>query len=354
MTFIDAALRVLSESEGALNYRELTRRAMELGLLNTTGKTPYGSMHARLSEHIARHGGASPFSQVSPGVYALRRGGAVALPIERAAVALDDETDGFIEEASEVTEAVTTRVALPGNIAPSFAEAAELVLSEVGRGKPMLVAELARRAHQKGWINLPAKTAEAALAAAMLEENRRRRARGEQPLFSATSRRSFGLTRWHHEDLLTRVQAHNRRVRRDMRAKLIDLPAEEFEALIARLLPTLGFVRMESGPLHRDGAVHFRGAMLIGSGVKVAMSVLAGRWLDYAPPSVIRELRRNLAAGELGLAITTGDFSPEAMAEAGRGGVAISLMAGTDLLDLLIANGLVARRERVDVLEIAD
>ena len=50
MTFIDAALRVLSESEGPLNYRELTRRALELGLLNTTGKTPYGSMHARLSE----------------------------------------------------------------------------------------------------------------------------------------------------------------------------------------------------------------------------------------------------------------------------------------------------------------
>ena len=84
------------------------------------------------------------------------------------------------------------------------------------------------------------------------------------------------------------------------------------------------------------------------------MSVIAGRWLDYAPPSVIRELRRNLAPGEIGLAITTGDFSPEAVAEAGRGGVAISLMAGTDLLDLFIAHGLVARRERVDVLEIAD
>src|SRR5690348_16376090 len=100
----------------------------------------------------------------------------------------------------------------------------------------MLVAEIARRAHQKGWLNLPGKTAEMALAAAMLEENRRRRARGEQAPFTATTRRSFGLTRWHHEDLLTRVQSYNRRIRREMRARLVDLPNEEFEALIARLL----------------------------------------------------------------------------------------------------------------------
>jgi hypothetical protein len=352
MTFIDAALRVLSESEGPLNYREVTRRALELGLLNTTGKTPYGSMHARLSEHIARHGGASPFSQVAPGVYALRRGGGIAT-----AEAAEDELEAG--EGRATADAIDSALRTPptrgaGSVAPTFTEAAELVLSEVGRGKPLLVAEIARRAHQKGWIDLPSKTAEAALAAAMLEENRRRRARGEQPLFTAASRRSFGLARWHGEDLLTRVQAHNRRVRRDMRAKLIDLPDEEFETLIVRLLAGIGFVRLTTGRLHQDGAVHLHGEALIAGGVKVAMSVLAGRWLDYAPPSVIRELRRNLAPGEIGLAITTGDFSPEAVAEAGRGGVAISLMAGTDLLDLFIANGLVARRERVDVLEIAD
>src|SRR5581483_9412813 len=214
--------------------------------------------------------------------------------------------------------------ALPNKAAPSFTEAAELILSEAGRGKPMLVSEIARRA------------------------------RGEQPLFTAASRRSFGLTRWHHEDLLTRVQAHNRRVRRDMRTKLIDLPDESFEELIARLLASIGFVRLEPGRLHQDGSVHFHGEVLLAGSVKVSVSVLAGRWLDYAPPSVIRELRKNMAPGEVGLAITTGDFSPEAMAEASRSGVAISLMAGTDLLDLLIAHGLLARRERLDVLEIAD
>ena len=56
MSFTDAAERILSESinEEPLHYAEITRQALERGLIRTEGRTPAASMNAMILTEIRR------------------------------------------------------------------------------------------------------------------------------------------------------------------------------------------------------------------------------------------------------------------------------------------------------------
>jgi hypothetical protein len=70
-TYLSAARAILKDHPSGLHYEELTRRALEQGLITTSGKTPEASMNAQLSTTIKRHGSAAPFVRLKPGVFAL-------------------------------------------------------------------------------------------------------------------------------------------------------------------------------------------------------------------------------------------------------------------------------------------
>ena len=48
MTYLEAAERVLGDAAQPLHYREITKRALQLGLIETKGKTPEATMGAQL------------------------------------------------------------------------------------------------------------------------------------------------------------------------------------------------------------------------------------------------------------------------------------------------------------------
>ena len=54
MSFVDAAEEVLKNANTALHYKELTRRALDQGLIQTTGKTPWATMYASIYQEIKR------------------------------------------------------------------------------------------------------------------------------------------------------------------------------------------------------------------------------------------------------------------------------------------------------------
>ena len=54
LSFLDAALVVLSQSNHALTSAEITAKALERGLVTTTGKTPEASMSAALYVELGR------------------------------------------------------------------------------------------------------------------------------------------------------------------------------------------------------------------------------------------------------------------------------------------------------------
>lgn len=83
MTFLEAAEKILSEAEGPLHYREITRIAQARGYLESHGKTPEATMYAQIVTAIKSRGDACVFARVAPGVVALRsRVGSTDVPVE--------------------------------------------------------------------------------------------------------------------------------------------------------------------------------------------------------------------------------------------------------------------------------
>ncbi len=53
-TFTDAAERVLEQFKKPMHYRDITDKALELGLIKTQGRTPEATLHARIGTEIER------------------------------------------------------------------------------------------------------------------------------------------------------------------------------------------------------------------------------------------------------------------------------------------------------------
>ena len=59
--FKTSAITILTEAGKPLHYREITRLALDKGLLETTGATPEASMNAQIVMDIKHNGRLSPF-----------------------------------------------------------------------------------------------------------------------------------------------------------------------------------------------------------------------------------------------------------------------------------------------------
>ncbi len=69
----NSAYKVLSGSDKPLHYREITKKALEMGILETVGATPEASMNAQISVDIKQNGSTSIFARLSPGHYSLNK-----------------------------------------------------------------------------------------------------------------------------------------------------------------------------------------------------------------------------------------------------------------------------------------
>jgi hypothetical protein len=70
-SFKSAAIQVLGVVAKSLHYKEITRLAIEGGLLETSGDTPEATMNSQISVEIKNLGDASDFIRTAPGVFAL-------------------------------------------------------------------------------------------------------------------------------------------------------------------------------------------------------------------------------------------------------------------------------------------
>ena len=69
--FKQAAIKILKKSKKALHYKEITKRALEEGILVTNGLTPAASMNSTIISDINKNGETSIFIKVSPSTYTL-------------------------------------------------------------------------------------------------------------------------------------------------------------------------------------------------------------------------------------------------------------------------------------------
>ena len=74
MTFLEAAYSVLKAAGEPLHFREITKRALERGLIETKGKTPAASLNAEITldlKHAEASGETPTFVRVGKGIVAL-------------------------------------------------------------------------------------------------------------------------------------------------------------------------------------------------------------------------------------------------------------------------------------------
>jgi len=70
-SFRRAALKVLRDAKEPLHYKEITKRALEEALIETSGATPERTMNTQLTSDMKRRENKSAFIRVQPAVYAL-------------------------------------------------------------------------------------------------------------------------------------------------------------------------------------------------------------------------------------------------------------------------------------------
>lgn len=69
--FRTAAIEILTEVGTPLHYKEITRRALEKGILETEGATPDQSMNAQIITDINKKGEGSDFIKTAPSTFAI-------------------------------------------------------------------------------------------------------------------------------------------------------------------------------------------------------------------------------------------------------------------------------------------
>jgi restriction system protein len=129
MKFLDAAYEILKQAGQPLHYREITRRALGQGLIESKGKTPEATMNAQLAVNIKRAeegGPPSPFVRGGRGVFGLREWG-------------------------ETMPTTPTTDEQPQPSYLSYKEAALRVLREVGQS--LSAQDITQRAIKQGLIN---------------------------------------------------------------------------------------------------------------------------------------------------------------------------------------------------------
>ena len=341
MRLIDAIEQVLAQAGAPLASPEITRRILDSGLWQTSGKTPAQTVTARLVVDLNEKRQASHFQRIALGVYGLRAWG------------LPENTPTGDQPASKRPGERPTQKPAPKT--KSITEATEKILQDFGSKSPMHYRAITEKALALKLIRTQGQTPEATLYAQVMTEVNRQKRRGQAPRFVRHGQGYIGLTRWMATGLAFEIEQHNTGVKKKLRAQLLQTPAVDFEALIGKLLVALGFDEVNVTGRSGDGGIDVRGTLVVGDVIKTRMAVQAKRWKQNVQSPTVQQVRGSLGTHEQGLIITTSDFSPGARSEAERpDAIPVALMNGAQLVALLVEHSLGVHRTSYDLIELGE
>lgn len=339
MSIRKAIILVLEDSNTPLHVKEITKRILSRKLCKASGKTPEATVGARIYLDIKKNGDASPFVLHAPATFGLRK-----------------------TDSSSKTKSETTTKTVGGQAAKvqsetsfSFTDSAQMVLERFANRQLMHYRAITDKAIEMGWLSSKGKTPEASMYAQILTSIKRSKRRSEQPRFTQHGRGLVGLSKWMPKSLTLEIEKHNKKVRKELREKLLGMEWDAFEELVARLLSEMGFEEIEVTNKTGDGGIDVRGTLLVGEVIRTRMAVQVKRWRRNLQAPVVQQVRGSLAAHEQGLIITTSDFSKGARKEADRkDATPVALMNGEQLVVLLVENGVGVQRRSHDLIELED
>ncbi len=329
MTFLQAAIEVLRQAERPLSIAEITRLALEQGLIEAMGRTPRQTMAAVVTASLRREREGqdiSPFKRVERGRYALR-------------MADDPLPDNYLDHVifQQYGEFLT------------YKEAAYEVLKAEGR--PMRYTEIAELAVEWQLINPQSMAPEASLSAQLYRDIQQK---GLASLFRRDGPGIFGLAEWEHEvDTITQMAQQQREMVKQQLLNVVNhMDPFAFENLVGRLLGKIGYNNIMVTRRAVDGGVDVVADVAVGI-MQVHTAIQVKRVQANVGRPVVSQFRGDMLAMEdidQGMIITTSSFSKGAL-EVARlpNTIPVILIDGDQLTDLLIENRIGVRVEQVSV-----
>lgn len=350
MTLLNAIEKVLGSAQQPLHVNEIYKTIIEQDLWQSSGKTPVKTISARLYSDIKKRGDASLFVMVKPQTFMMR------VLVENEPVVQTTQS-GTKNSEDQIPESETPDK-IPSKSNPpidsmSFSDCAQKVLEEFGGKKPMHYKNITSQARENGWLDTKGKTPYATMNAVVISEIKRQQNRGQTPRFIQHGRGYIGLSQWAARGLTFQIQQQNDKVRQALHKLLLAMSPEEFEKLISRLLPEMGFDGVQVTKYHKDGGIDLRGNLVVDDVVQIKMAVQVKRWKHNVQSPVVQQVRGSLNTHEQGLIITTSDFGKGARKEAAQSDkTPIALMNGNQLVQLLMEHRIGVHRSKPSLFEI--
>lgn len=197
--------------------RKIADAALTKGLWRTSEETPRATVAAALYSDLKHKGAVSTFVKVGPGTFGLR----------------------------EFAPSPSSEGAEPGGGTPTFLDAAEHVLKEVGKGRPMHYRDITSEALCQRWIATQGQTPKATMYAQILTDIRRREAKGLRPRLVKRGKGLIALAEKETPAVEALIRDRNREVERALKKALHKMDWADFEELVAELFGEMGFEEVE-------------------------------------------------------------------------------------------------------------
>lgn len=329
MTFLNAAIEVLRSANAPLSVAEITRLALEHGLIETMGNTPRQTMAAVISNNIRKshdEGQLSPFFRVERGRYRLRT--------------VDDPLpENYLE--NQILQRFGDFL--------TYREAAYEVLRSEGRA--LKASEIATLAVERQLINPQSMTPESSLSAQLYRDLQQY---GSASVFRREGAGIFGLAEWEQDIDAIAQAAYQQRdnVKQQLRNVITHMDPYAFEHLVARLLSKMGYNNIMVTQRASDEGIDVVGDVAVGI-MEVRTAIQVKRVASNVGRPVVSQFRGDMLAMEdidQGMIITTAGFSQGAKDVARLPNtIPIILIDGDQLAELLIEHRIGVRVEQVEV-----
>lgn len=339
MEALEAAKAILDDARTPLRVKEISARALRKGIWKTESPEPEKMMWGALAKEIRLHGDESELYKPKPGLYGLRKHCSTASPAERVDTPLNMP--------------VNKPPALDGTL--SFVESALKVLRECSNKTPLHYKDITDTAMERGWLATTGKTPEFIMQSLIKRRIRQDRDRATRSALVLSEDGYVALSEWSKVDVDDKIDTHNKHMRRDLLDQLLGMAPAKFEQLVSQLLLNMGFDNVETTSPSGDKGVDIRGTFFIGKVLEFRLAVQAKRWNKgrNVQASIVRQMHGSIESNEIGMIITTSDFSSGARAAAQKSDrYPIALVNGEQLVGLLVEYGTSVNRNERIILEL--
>lgn len=212
---------------------------------------------------------------------------------------------------------------------------------------------IAKKAFEQGLIESDDIITSGNISSAINTDIRNAQLDGKPSRFISYGKGRFGLTENEPQGIFKEVRDKNNAVKRQLLESLMNMPAFNFEDLVAEVLRHLGFENINVTAKTGDGGIDVTGELVVAGAIKNNICVQVKRWRNNVQRSSIAELRGSLRPYQTGLFITTSDYSKSAIDEANDPYKApISLINGKELVEIMCSYGIGVSIDEVTIYEL--